>query len=207
LLFDGLYLLHEAVRQLPEEKRRQILEYVKGAFRGISSAEAKEASFRGKMEMTGEQFFEIIEMKVAVAQATAKVGAVLGGASAEEVELLGDFGRTFGTLNTVRDEFIDIFEAEELKNRATKECLPLPILFTLENNEKKTEILQLLADSIRDKDLERILDLTLDSEETNQLTERAKKLMTTELQRISALKKCEPELTLLLKATLEDIAN
>jgi geranylgeranyl pyrophosphate synthase len=205
LLFDGLYLLHVAVGSLSEEKRNQILVAVKQAFRGISSAEAKEASFRRKTEITGEEYFDIIKRKVAVAEATTKVGAVLGGGNAEEVALLSNFGRTFGILNTVRDEFIDIFEVEELKNRSEKECLPLPILFAFKNSGKKATILELLDKQITEETLEEILDLVLDSEEAKKLTLEMNTLMMNEIKKIGNIEKCKQELTLLLQSTQEDL--
>ncbi|XES77828.1 MAG: polyprenyl synthetase family protein [Candidatus Bathyarchaeia archaeon] len=205
LLFDGLYLLHEAVGSLSEEKRRHILVTVKQAFRGISSAEAKETSFREKTEITGEEYLNIIRMKIAVAEATTKVGAILGGGTAEEVALLSSFGRRFGILNTVRDEIIDMFEAEELENRKEKECLPLPILFTFKDTEKKAKILRLLNNQITEEILEEILNLVLDSEETNKLTQEMHAIMAEGIKQLNNIGKCKQELTLLLQSTQEDI--
>jgi len=205
LLFKGLYLLNDAIRRLPDEKRRQILESVKEAFLGVSSAEAKEAGWRGRTDLSGEEYLDIIKMKVGVAQATARLGAILGDGTVEEIEMLSRYGRTFGILNTVRDEYIDVFEADELKNRAKKECLPLPILVTFKDPEKKAAILQLLKQPLTEKNMEKILDLTMDSAETRNLTEEMKTLMRQELQLISSVKSCQVELKLLLTASVENL--
>jgi geranylgeranyl pyrophosphate synthase len=205
LLFQGLYLLHEAVETLPEDKRHGILDAVKAAFWGISGAEAKEASYRGLTELSGPEYFGIIRNKVAVAEATARVGAILGGGTPKEVELLSEYGETFGILNTVRDEYIDVFDPQELKSRAEKECLPLPMLFAFKDLNKKKAILELLKQPLNEKTMEKILDLTMDSKETRMLTEELKTLMNQENQQIVNLKRSQKDLELLLKASLEDL--
>jgi geranylgeranyl pyrophosphate synthase len=205
LLFKGLYMLHEAVRILQEGKRNQILESVRQAFLGISSAEAKETSCIGREDLTGQEYFGIIKMKVAVAKVTTGIGAILGNGTSEEIEMLSHFGETFGILNTVRDEYIDVFEAGELRNRAENGCLPLPILLTCQDYEKKNTILQLLKQPATDETMEKILEITMDSDETRKFTAEMRGLMEQELQRMSGLQNCRAELALLLQASLEDI--
>ncbi len=204
LLFKGLYLLHEAVASLPDGKRIRILESVNAAFWGISSAEAKEASYRGFPSLSGSEFFEIIKNKIAVAEATARVGAIFGGGKAEEVELLSEYGVKFGLLNTIRDEYIDVFDPEELKNRAEKECLPLPILYTFKDPEKKAVILEVLKQPLTDDAMEKILDLTMDSQETRGLTKELITIMNREADQITNLKN-QAELKMLLEASVEDL--
>ncbi len=66
LLFKGLYLLHEACVTLPEDKQQSILELTEQAFFGISSAEAKDASLRGKTDScVAKEYLEMIKMKAA----------------------------------------------------------------------------------------------------------------------------------------------
>lgn len=205
LLFKGLYLLHDAVRLLPDKERQQILEGVRQAFASINSAEAKEASLRGKIDIPGDKYLDIIKMKVAVAEATTRIGAIIGKGTPQQIDVLSEYGRVFGILNTVRDEYIDVFDEVELKNRAEKECLPLPILVTFEDPKKKTEILELIKQPTTKETMEKILDLTMDSLETQNLTKDIKALMRQELQLISVIQNCRLELELLLNATLIDL--
>ena len=109
LLFKGLTMLHEACETLPKEQKKAILELVKQAFFGISSAEAEETSFRGKFDVSPEEYLDMIRTKVAVAEATAKIGVILGDGTPQEVEELGHYGRTLAILMTIRDEFVDVF--------------------------------------------------------------------------------------------------
>jgi geranylgeranyl pyrophosphate synthase len=66
-----------------------------------------------------------------------QLGAMLGGGAKEEIEALTKFGRILGTLAALREEFIDIYETQELSQRFKNECLPIPILYALEDTDSK----------------------------------------------------------------------
>jgi geranylgeranyl pyrophosphate synthase len=205
LLLKGLYLLHEACGKFPLNKKAAILETVKKAFFKISTAEAKEASFRGKTGLSWQDYMNIIRQKAAVAEATAKIGAIIGNGTPAEIANSAHYGRAFGVLMTMRDEFVDVFETDELKNRAEKECLPLPILSAFRDSSKKAVILQLLKEPMTDDRVDEILDLTMDSEETIDLKREMEHLIEEGVQRIECLKKCRTELELLLTSTIENL--
>jgi geranylgeranyl pyrophosphate synthase len=205
LLFTGMNMLNEATKTFQEEKKKQILDSVRQAFLGISSAEAQETSFRGKEDLKLQEYFNMLKLKVSVASSTTKIGAILGNGSEKEIEVLSHFGETFGILNTVRDEFIDMFEVNELKNRAENEFLPLPILLTFQDPEKKRTILQLLKQPTTNEIIQKILDTTLDSNETRKFTLDMRELAEKELQQVLTLKSCQAELSLILQASLEDL--
>jgi geranylgeranyl diphosphate synthase type I len=205
LLLQGTYVLHEACEALPQSQRQEILEIIKHAFFEVSGAEAEEAGFRGRLDLSGQEYLEIIRGKVAAGEASTRIGAIVGGGTAEEVKTLGHYGRTFGVLMTIRDEFIDMFELEELKNRAERECLPLPILLTFKDEAKKAEILQLLKEELTEDTIDRILDLVLDSKETRDLKEKLEYLIHEERQNIAVVKNCRGCLESIAEATLEDM--
>jgi geranylgeranyl diphosphate synthase type I len=207
LLFKGLYALHEACEALPNAQRRAILELTEQAFFGISSAEAKEASLRGKTELgTAGEYLEMIKMKAAVGEATTKIGAILGGGTPEQIETLGHYGKTLSVLYTIRDEFIDTFELDELRNRIEKECLPLPILYTLRDSGKADKILRLLkATPITEKELEAILDLVIDSKEARELKRDMYSVIKGENQRLRLIEVNRSIFELLLRSMIEDL--
>jgi geranylgeranyl pyrophosphate synthase len=206
LLFKGLMMLHEACDLLPKNQKQEILKLTKQAFFKIGDAEAKEASLRGRFDLTAEEYFNIIETKVAVAEATAKIGAILGGGASEEIERLGRYGKTLGILMAIRNEFLDIFELDELKNRAEKECLPLPILFTFKDSRKKNKIIQLLKGSkITEKEINKILSIVMNSKGTRELKREMLSLIKEEIQRLIFVKKSKSKLKLLLRATLNEM--
>ena len=206
LLIKGVYLLHKAVADFPEKKAAAILELVKQAFFDLSSAEAEEASHRGKPSISSRQFLQIIERKLAVAEATARIAALLGNGSEDDVEALGKLGRTLGWLNTLRDEFIDVFEPEEVINRFEREILPLPLLSTFRDPAKKEKIMDLLANGkMSQENAAKLVTIVMESRETDEL----KRLMQSQASAISVqlstLKACKDAFRLLLESSLEDL--
>jgi len=206
LLFKGLILLNEACERFPEKQRRAILSLTKQAFFEIGNAEAKEVGFRGKFDVDPRAYLSIIETKAAVAGITARIGAVLGGGNSKEINTLGNYGRTLGVLMTIRDDFIDVFEANELRNRVKNECLPLPILYALQNTRKKSKIIRLLErDKITEKETEEILDLIMDMKEIQELKKEMRFLLNEAENLIRDVKKHRNIFRLLLWSTLEDL--
>jgi geranylgeranyl pyrophosphate synthase len=207
LLLKGVYMLNEASENLSRSKRQAILELTKQAFFGISSAEAQEAGFKGKLDLSGQEYLENIKRKAAVAEATAKIGATLGNGSSDEIEKLGNYGKTLAILMTIRDQFIDVFEPDELKNRAERECLPLPILFVFQDRRKKDKIERLLekGDTMTQKDADKIVDIVMASKEIKKLQREMWSLIKEGIQQLSFAKKESANLRMLLESTVEDL--
>ena len=206
LLFKGLTLLYDACEKLPEEQRRTIINLVKNAFFEIGSAEAKEVSLKGRYDLKPEEYYNVIKMKAAVAGATARIGAILGGGTYKEINVLDHFGRTLGILMTIRDDFIDLFEPDELENRFKNECLPLPILYAFRSARKKSEIVRLLKKGkITEQETEEILDLIMDMKEVQGLKKEMQLLIEREENLLGKIKRNRNTLKLLLRSTLEDI--
>ncbi len=206
LLFKGLYVLHEACENLPTSQKRSVLDLTMQAFFGISSAEAKESGLKASGSIAAEEYLDMIKTKAAVAEATMRIGAIIGEGSPEEVEALASYGKAFGTLMTIRDEFIDVFEILELKNRMEKEWLPLPILYTFKDSAKKNEILSLLKDgAITKKAVERTLDIVLNSRETQELKAEMLSMIEEQNQGLSLIKKNQGEFKLMIESAIEDL--
>jgi len=205
LLQNGLYMLHESCAGLPKDQKQEILEIVKNAFLEICSGEAHEASLRGKTDISRQEYMNIISQKIAASEATTRIGAILGGGSRKEIELLGHFGRTYGILMTLRDEFIDMFEADELKNRFDNECLPMPVLLAMQDESIKKSILQWLMDELSEDAIEKILDIVMSSQDTLQLLADMNCWAEKEITLLSPLNHYGDIFKLLLHATLEDL--
>ncbi len=188
LLQKGAYVLHDACQKLVESKRHEILKIVEQAFLEVSSAEAQEREFRGRFDISEKEYFELVNNKVAAGEASAKIGAILGNGTKKEVEILGHYAKTFGVLMTLRDEFVDMFEPDELKNRFEKEYLPLPILLTFASVDRKEEIIRLLKRKLNEKIIEKILDDVLNSTETLMLKQKIREFTLQELLSINNLK-------------------
>jgi geranylgeranyl pyrophosphate synthase len=205
ILVKGLYVLNDALEQISKEKKKMNLKSVGQAFLELCGGEAREASWRGKEEISKEEYLEIVKHKSAASEAATRVGAIIGGGTRKEVDLLGHYGRTYGILFTLRNEFIDVFEPDELRNRLENECLPLPVLIAFHDESRKTQILQLLKKELTEETVEKILDLSMDFQETRILVEDMKKWVKTEISLFPKTMYNKKELELMLQATIEDI--
>ncbi len=206
LLLKGTYTLHESCTLLSKEQKEAILLLTKQAFFGISSAEAKETSLREKAD-SAEEYLEMIKMKSAVSEATMKIGAILGGGNREQIRLMGDFGKNFGVLFTLRDEFIDILDFKEFKTRHKSECLPLPIQFALKNPEKRKEIEELVGkEQFTKEDTELLFDLVVNLEQNVKLREEMFSIVEGLCREIKGSRLRQKNcLKLLLRSMVEDL--
>ena len=205
LLMQGFYVLNEELKPLSEEKQKSILDSVKQSYLKLCAGEAKEASWKGKTEISTKNYMEVIKQKSAASETATRIGAIFGGGTDREIELMGHYGRTYGVLMTIRNEFIDMFEPEELMNRYRNECLPLPVLLAFQDSSIKTEIIQLLEKELTEKSIERILDLSIDFKENHALIGDMKKWVEDEISMLHTNIRCREDLVQLLRAVLEDI--
>ncbi|MGD8545010.1 MAG: polyprenyl synthetase family protein [Candidatus Bathyarchaeota archaeon] len=206
LLLNGLLTLREASMRFPQTQRQKVIELTKKAFHKMSSAEVHELSLRGRFDLTPEEYHPVIEGKAAVAEANARIGAVLGEGNQKEVDALGHFGRSLGVLMTIRDDFIDIFEPDELQNRVKNECLPIPLIYALQNLENKEKILQLLQkEMITNEITDEILDIIMETKEVSELKAKMNLIVLKEKSLLKDIKKCKNLIYLILDSTLEDL--
>ncbi len=205
-LFEGLTFLHQFCERFSENKRKRIVDLVKASFFEIGSGEATEVILREKHNFSPKSCRDYLKMRAAVAEAIMRIGAIIGDGDEKEIELLGHYGRTLGFLSAMRDEFIDTFEPEELENRYRYECLPLPVLYALQNTQKREEIVRLLQKKkITENDAYALVDLIMDTNEVQKVKKEMKSLIKQELRRLKMLKQKRYELELLIRATVENL--
>ena len=152
LLFEGLKLLETACEDFPKEKGRKIKDTIEKGFAELAIAEAMESSLKRNWSTNPEDYFKILQKKAAVSAATAKAGAIIGDATPLQVMDWWEIGRSLGVLASVRDEFIDIYEVEELRNRRDNECLPLPVFYAFLEPDSKVKILNILKKDLLNED-------------------------------------------------------
>jgi geranylgeranyl pyrophosphate synthase len=134
-----------------------------------------------------------------------KIGAIIGGGTDQEIAILSHFGRTYGMLLSLRDEFVDVFEFSEIKNRLANECLPLPILLALQDETKRELLKNILNKEITPEKVEEILNLSIDCSASKKLILLMKNLVEKETYAMSSINKNKETLNLLLKSTIEDL--
>jgi geranylgeranyl pyrophosphate synthase len=205
LLLKGIYLLHEACKTLPKQADENIFDIIKSAFFEMSSGVAKEASLRGTTSIPLDEFLSIVRQKVSTAEATMKIGAIIGNGTPQEIVMLAHFGRTYGVLLSLRDEFVDVFEPEEVKNRLENESLPIPILLALQDETKNKQLLEVLKNKDITENIEKILDLSIDCQASKELIAYMKKMVAEEIENLTSIRNNKEIFTLLMKSTVEDL--
>ncbi len=207
LFVNGLTFLSEACEKFPKKKRKIILNLVNQAFLEIGEAEAREAKLKGRYDVSPEEYYTVIKMKASVAEAMARIGAIIGGGKSKEINALGRYGRTLGILMTIRDEFIDLFEEEELRNRVKNECLPLPLLYAFQNKNTKNEIIPLLKIYRRKDIIKKVVKDIIKTQEVVELKKKLQAMINKGKKELYFVNKPEIrlEMDLLLSSTIEDI--
>jgi len=145
LLFKGLTILLQAVgNNISAEKLSEILNITKRTFFELGDAEALELHFRGKIDITPAEYLHVLEKKAAIVEGYAQIGVILGNGSKEEFENISKYGKVLGMLIMLRDELIDMIDAEEARHRIERESPPLPVIYALQNKKIKSSIAPLL---------------------------------------------------------------
>jgi len=177
-LIEGFTLLDESIAELPRGKMKEALETFKTALFELGNAHALELDMKLRGEVLPDAYMRVLEMKASSIEADMRIGALVGGGTKEEIETLAEFGRILGMLATLREEFIDVFEVEELENRVHSECLPIPILYAMEDRESGRKIEKLLAKrGMTSKDIDRLVDIVFKSKSVIRLKKKMQDLV------------------------------
>jgi len=189
LLVEGIKKLHRQENLTNKKFGKKITDLITSAIIEISNAETEEFSLRKKgFQIKPADYQKIIWQKAAVPELSMRVGAILGGDDLETVDSLSQFGRTFGYVTVVIDEFANVFDKDELINRLKNECPPLPIDYLLQNQKNKKELEQfLLSDFSNDEAHKRLIEMIKDSAELQKIRESLVATVDRELQKMKKI--------------------
>ncbi len=201
LLFKGLFLLHKACEEFPTKKQHAIFDSIEQSFFKIGNAITSERCFREK-PVDLVNYYEVIEAKGAVAQACAEIGGIIGDAEPQEATALCHFGRTLGILMTIKNEFTDLQDPKELKNRLKNEIMPLPLLCAFEDASAKEQILPLLQGRITKQKAELITELAMRTEQVQKLKKEMFDLAKAEENLLNVIKVNNEAFKLLLESSI-----
>ena len=173
LLIQGANLLHKECETLTQQQRNMIFDLVSEALFEISKAEAKEVKIRNKPDLSPKEIFELIELKAVVPALHCKVGAILGQGTDQAIESLGNYGRIYGIVALMLEEFMDLMDYDELQNRIKHEYLPLPVLCASQNAELKGKINGLIKNaSFNEASKDELAELIMKSKQTQELNKK-----------------------------------
>jgi len=207
-LIEGFKLFVDSTKTLPKEKEKRALETIKKLMFEVGNAHALEVGLKERKNVTPNDYMKIIEMKAAGIEADIHLGALFGGGEDIEVKALARLGRILGILVTLREEFIDIFEIEELCQRIAVQDLPLPLTFAMQDQETRGKVMNIISKpKITQSDVAELVDLTLEVEPVVKLKEKMQLLMEDALRLTNNLPNAKPQnkLQALLSFFLEDL--
>ncbi len=210
LLSQGIIQLCKESGRIEKEKGDLITNLVMEAILEICVAEASETKLiKRRGLLSPNKYFLVIRHKAVVPELAMKIGAILGNGSPRNVEFLGQFGRTFGIVSIIAEEFTDILDRNELRNRIENGCPPLPLIYALQATKTKNVLLPMLSNLSVKEVHSRVIDAVISCSEVQDFI---KKNLTLSINRgllkirKSAIQKTEGELETLLLA-LSDYLN
>jgi len=200
LFFKGLNMLNLSCLERP-----QIVDIVKDMFFELGDAEALELQLRRKTTVLPETCLRIIRKKAADVEAHARIGAIKGGGTKKQIDVLGEYGRLLGMLIILKDDYIDSLEHEELENRIMKEHFPLPIIYALQQGETSTKLVGLLKKRNLNKiDLDNIIKMTTKSKGFQHVTKTMNEIAAQAKSILNSLKE-KRTLRLVVNSLIEDL--
>jgi len=176
-LIKGFSLLIDAVAELAPGREKQIFAVVKKCLFEMGNAHALELDMRGKPDVSSDKYLHVLEMKGSSIEADMHVAALLAGAPKSTTVAMKEYGRIIGIMATLREEFVDVFEVEELNRRILRETLPLPVILALEEPKSKDKIMKLIKKGrITSKDVDNLANALSDLDAVVGLKKKMEKL-------------------------------
>lgn len=200
--------LNDAIELFSPEEKKEIFELIKNTFYEVGDAHALELKLRGKWDVNPDEYLQILKMKAASVEAETHIGALIGGGTPQEIETLSLYGRILGTLSTLREEFVDIFEVHELRNRSQNECLPIPMLYALQDEKAKKQIQRIFSKkTITEKDAWETVDTVFQAKGVKKLKRKMLDMIGRAVNALTTLResKAKEILKASVKTMLEDL--
>jgi geranylgeranyl pyrophosphate synthase len=177
-LIEGFKLFVDSTLVLPKEKEKSALETFKKLLFEVGNAHALEIGLKDRKGATPDDYVKITEMKAASIEADMHFGALFGGGKDTEVEVLARVGRILGILATLRDDLIDVFDIDELRQRISVKDLPLPLLLAMQDQEAKARVMHILSKPrITSSDVATLVNFTLKAKSVVQLKNKMQLLI------------------------------
>lgn len=149
-VLSGDFMLATGLLEVDKSKDLKIMEIVFGMGRDLADGEILQLHNNAIEEHSYEIYYDVIRKKTAVLfEACASVGAISGGASDAEVEVMRRFGEYIGLCFQIKDDIFDyISDSKQLGkptgNDMREGKLTLPVLYAL-NQTKDAEAHRIAA--------------------------------------------------------------
>ena len=104
--------------EIENQKLPELVKIIGGMVRRVSEGQQLDIDNENRRDISIEDYLYMIEGKTAVMfEASAKCGAILSGASNDEVELLGKWGLNLGLCFQIVDDLIDIISESNVSGK------------------------------------------------------------------------------------------
>jgi octaprenyl-diphosphate synthase len=146
LMGDWLYM--SAFETSLAERSLPILDILTAVTRKMTEGELLQLTLLGRTNVTEEQYLDVLRRKTAyLFSASCEIGAILGGAAAEEQAALRDYGMNLGTAFQLIDDLLDFTgQSDHLGKEAGVDLregkLTLPLIYLLQSDETARALLQ-----------------------------------------------------------------
>jgi geranylgeranyl pyrophosphate synthase len=207
-LLEGFMMLHRYGRSIASKSFNSIMETINNSFFEVGNAHLVELHLKRETGVVPDEYMCMIEKKAAIFEGICKIGAIIGKGSESQVNALSTYGRTLGFLAMLREEFVDMFETDELQNRMVNEYLPLPIAYALEDARVGKLITTLRSSKKTEIDIQKLISMVYENKNVIRLKrnmERRSEQAIGILTASNLKKKPTSDLAMIIKGTLEDL--
>ena len=98
------------MKDCPAEKAGEVMRLFTETALEIGEGQQYDIEFETRSDVSEEEYIEMIRLKTSVLLACAlKIGAVLGGASAQDADTLYRFGESLGLAFQLQDDYLDVY--------------------------------------------------------------------------------------------------
>lgn len=105
-----LVLAYQFMAQCPVEHLKEVMDLFSLTALEICEGQQMDMEFEQRNDVKEEEYLEMIRLKTSVLLAASlKIGALLGGASADDAARLYDFGMNMGVAFQLKDDLLDVY--------------------------------------------------------------------------------------------------
>jgi len=154
-VLGGDFLYTSAFDILLRRFPRDIIQVLCRASLDMIEGEVLQRQWRGRIDIPEGTYFEIISLKTAsLIAASCRTGGMLGGATADQVRDLEDFGKSLGTAFQIIDDTLDYMADEEklgkiLGGDLRQGTITLPLIYLMQalpDGEERTSLQRTVDD-------------------------------------------------------------
>lgn len=158
---DAMFIkAYEYFLDIDSPNFREILKVFNNTALEVCEGQQYDMEFEERYQVTEEEYLRMIELKTSVLLAAAlKIGALLGGASRKDADLLYEFGRNIGLAFQLQDDYLDVYGNTEVFGKeiggdivANKKTYMLIKTLQLIDKEDKKRLEDLLQSKHIDRD-------------------------------------------------------